>query len=89
MQERAREFDAAAIAAGKLRGLVMCALGKSQPRKLLLDLGLRHCARNAMQAGMEQEIGGNREFEIERGLLEDDAELAPAPGLDRVPCRGP
>ena len=40
MQERARQFDAAAITAGELRGLVMGAIGKSEPRKLLFDMGL-------------------------------------------------
>ena len=75
MQERARQFDAAAIAAGKLRGLVVGALGKSEPRKFLLDMCLRDCARDAVQAGVEQEIGGDRKLEIERRLLKDDTEL--------------
>jgi len=42
--------------------------------QLRRDAGLRDGARDAVQAGMEQEIGGDRELEVERGLLEHDAE---------------
>ena len=35
---------------------------------------LRDRARNAVQPGVEQEIGGDRQFEVERRLLEHDAE---------------
>ena len=74
VQQRARQFDAAAIAAAQLRGLVVRAFGKPEPRQLLRDALLGDRARNAVQAGVKQQIGGHREFEIERRLLKDNAE---------------
>ena len=78
VQQRARELDPPAVAAAEFRGLVVGALGKSKARELLVDMRLRHGARDSMQAGMEQEVGGDRELEIERRLLEHDAEPASA-----------
>ena len=52
----------------------MGALGQSQPRELLLDMSLRHGARDSVQAGMKQKVGGDGELEVERGLLKDDTE---------------
>ena len=52
----------------------MGALGQSEPREFLLDMSLRDGARDAMQAGMKQKVGGDGELEVERGLLEDDTE---------------
>ena len=74
VQQRARKLDPAAVAAGELRGLVVGALGEAEPCQLLLDARLGDRARNAVQAGMEQKIGGDGELEVERRLLEDDAE---------------
>jgi hypothetical protein len=82
MQECAREFDAAAIAAGELRGLVMGAFGKSEPRKLLFDMGLCHGAWDSMQAGVKEEVGGDGKLEVEGRLLKDDTE--PRQRRDRV-----
>ncbi len=76
VQERARELDPAAVAAAQLRGLVVRALGEPEPRQLARDARLGDRARDAVQAGMEQEIAGHRQFEIERRLLKDDAEQA-------------
>ena len=74
VQQRARELQAAAVAAAQLRGLVVRALGKAEPRQLLLDARLGDGARNAVQSGMEQQIAGDRELEVEGGLLKHDAE---------------
>ena len=82
MQECARQFDAAAIAAGELRGLVVGALGKSEPHKLLFDMGLRHGARDPVQAGMKEEVRGDGKLEVERRLLKHDTE--PRQRRDRV-----
>ena len=45
-----------------------------QAGKLRLDAGLRDGARHSVQSGMEQEVGGDGELEIEGRLLEYDAD---------------
>ena len=57
-----------------MNGLVMGALGQSQPRELLLDMSLRHGAWDSVQTGMKQKVGGDGELEVEGGLLKDDTE---------------
>ena len=51
------------------------AVREPDARKLFVDEGLRDRARHAVQAGMEHQVGGHRQFEIEGRLLEHDAEL--------------
>jgi hypothetical protein len=59
VQQGAGELDAAAVAAAQLRGLVVGALGKAELLELGCDAGERGCPRHAVQAGVEQEIGGH------------------------------
>ena len=54
----------------------MGAIGKPEALELGLDPRLDDGARNAVQAGMEQQIGRDRQFEIEGWLLEHDAGTA-------------
>ena len=56
-------------------GLVAGAILEREPRKLVVDTRLRGRARHAVQAGMEHQVGGDRQLEIEGRLLEHDAEL--------------
>ena len=56
----------------------MGALRETQANELGVDARLGDGARNAVQPGMEQEVRRHREFEIERRLLENDAEPASA-----------
>jgi hypothetical protein len=88
MQERTRELDPAAVSPGELRGLVMGALGQSQPRELLLDMACAS-ARGILQTGMKQKVGRDVKLEVEGGLLKDDTESAPAPAPRRASCRRP
>ena len=75
VQQRARQLDAAAVAAAQLRRLVVGAVGEPEPRQFVGDARLRDAARNAVQPGVEQEIGRDGQLEVERRLLEHDAEL--------------
>jgi hypothetical protein len=75
VQQRARQFNATAIAATQLGGFIVRALGKPEPRQFFGDALLGHSTRNSVQPGMEKEISGHRQFEIESGLLKHDAEF--------------
>src|SRR5687767_2462809 len=75
MHQRTRELHPPPIAAAEFCGLVFCAVLEAEPCKFSVDTRLRGRVRYAMQAGVEQKIGGHRELKIEGGLLEYDAEL--------------
>ena len=55
----------------------MRAFGEPEPRQFRVDALLRDGTGNSVQSGMEQEISGHCQFEVQRGLLKHDAELAP------------
>src|SRR5258707_8845165 len=74
MKERARTLPPPAIAAAQLGGLVMGAVSEPEAGKLRFDARLGDAARNAVQAGVEQKIGGHRQFEVERRLLKHNPE---------------
>ena len=60
--------------AAELRRLVVGAIDQAEAGKLPLDARLRDRPRQPVQSGMEQQVAGDRELEIERRLLEHDAE---------------
>ena len=74
VQQRARQFDATAIAAAELHGLAVRLSGKAEPRQLLVDARLGERARDAVQARVKQQVALHRQLEVERRLLKDDAE---------------
>ena len=75
MQQRTGKLDPAAVAAAELRRFVVGAVGKPEAGQFGFDPRLGDAARNAVQAGVKQQIGGDRQFEIEGRLLEHDADL--------------
>ena len=73
VQQRARELHPASVTAAERRSLVVGAVGKPEPRELVGDARVRIGSRHAVESGVKQEIGGDRELEVERRLLEHDA----------------
>ena len=60
MQQRARELDPSPVAAAQLRGLVLGALGEAEAGEFARDALLSRSARDAVQAGMKQQVRGDR-----------------------------
>ena len=75
VHQGAHQLHAPPVAAAERRRLVAGAILERQPRKLVVDALLRRRARHAVQSGMEHQVGGDGELEIEGRLLEHDAEL--------------
>src|SRR5262245_57402375 len=74
VQERARDLDAASLSAGQVAHLFAGAVGEADD--LQGALGALACLRaaDAMQRAVIEEVLLQRQVEVERAALEDDAE---------------
>ena len=76
VQERSREFDAAApVAAAQGARRRIGPLAEVEPRKLRVDPSVCIAARQSVKACEEIEVAPDAQLEIERRLLKDDAKL--------------
>ena len=75
MQQGPRQLDAAAVAAAQHARPLAHAPAQPVMGERQIDALARDTARDAMQVGMEQQVGAHAELEVERLLLEDDADV--------------
>ena len=77
MQQRARNFDAADLAAREIARLVIGAIGEARARqRLLWPRCFRLGAADSVQGRVIKKILHDAQFEIERARLKHDAEAA-------------
>ena len=91
VQQRARHLDAPAVAAAQPAHLVAAALGQLQPLELDGDAPLRLARAQPVQPREVAQVLQDRQIEVERRLLEDDAHRRQGPrrGLAQVAAADP
>ena len=79
VQERARDFDAPSMAAVEPAHLLGPSFGHPEARQFDLHPFLRRPSRHAVQGAVIEQVLPHREVEVERRLLEHDADLGEGP----------
>src|SRR6516165_5944531 len=76
MQERAGNFDAPHLTAGEVAHLIIRAIRQRDPRQYLIGARAAVVLADAVQGCMVSQILDHGEIEVERALLEYDADHA-------------
>src|SRR5260370_10621917 len=74
VDQGARQLDAAALPARQLTDLVAAAVGEAGPLQLVRDTRRGATARQPAQRRMVEQVLLDAQVEVERRLLEDDAD---------------